>query len=91
MSDTEVKKPATRKKRSADLPFEEALARLEAVVREMESGDIPLDKSLALYEEGIALVRRCTKELDDAEQRVRILQKTPDGEIVPAAFATTED
>lgn len=75
----------------ADLPFEEALARLEIIVRTMEQGDIPLDTSLLLYEEGIALVRRCTRELDEAEQRVKILQRTETGEILPTDFATMDD
>lgn len=92
MSETnEVKKPAPRKKKPADLPFEEAIARLEVIVKTMEGDTVSLDESLALYEEGVALVRRLTRELDEAEQRVQILQKTPDGEIKPAPFTSTED
>lgn len=53
-----------------ELTFETALARLEAVVREIESGKAPLDKTLALFEEGKALVDYCEKTLADAEQRV---------------------
>ena len=75
----------------ADLPFEEAMTRLDAIVRRMEGDTVSLDESLALYEEGIALVRRLTRELDEAEQRVQILQRTPDGEIKPAPFTSTED
>ncbi len=78
-------------KKSADLPFEEAIARLEVIVKSMEGDAVSLDESLALYEEGVALVRRLTRELDEAEQRVQILQKTPDGEIKPAPFTSTED
>lgn len=95
MSETnEVKKPAPRKKKispAEELPFEEAIARLEAVVKAMEGDAVSLDESLALYEEGVALVRRLTRELDEAEQKVRILQKTPEGEIKPAPFTSTED
>ncbi len=79
------------KKTVADMPFEAAVARLEAIVKAMEGDGISLDESLALYEEGVALVRLCNSELDEAEQRVRILQRTPEGEISPAPFATTED
>ena len=75
----------------ADLPFEAAIARLEVIVRTMEGDNLPLDESLALYEEGIALVRRLSRELDEAEQRVMILQRTPDGEIKPSPFTSTED
>ncbi len=53
-----------------EMTFESALARLEAVVREIESGKAPLDKTLALFEEGKALVEYCEKALTDAEQRV---------------------
>lgn len=78
-------------KKSADLPFEEAIARLEVIVKSMEGDAVSLDESLALYEEGVSLVRRLTRELDEAEQRVHILQKTPDGEIKPTPFTSTED
>ena len=73
------------------LPFEAAMARLEVIVKTMEGDTVSLDESLSLYEEGIALVRRLSRELDEAEQRVRILQRTPDGEIKPAPFTSTED
>lgn len=52
------------------MTFEDALARLEAVVREIEGGKAPLDKTLELFEEGKALVDFCEKALTDAEQRV---------------------
>ena len=96
MSETvEVKKSATRKKKPADgvadLPFEAAIARLEEIVKAMEGDTVSLDESLALYEEGVALTRRLNRELEEAEERVMILQKTPDGEIRPAPFTSTED
>ena len=75
----------------ADLPFEAAIARLEVIVKTMEGDAVSLDESLALYEEGIALLRRLSRELDEAEQRVMILQRTSDGEIKPAPFTSTED
>lgn len=52
------------------MTFESALARLEAVVREIEGGKAPLDKTLALFEEGKSLVEYCEKALTEAEQRV---------------------
>lgn len=75
----------------ADLSFEAAIARLEVIVKTMEGDAVSLDESLSLYEEGVALVRRLSRELDEAEQRVQILQRTPDGEIKPAPFTSTED
>ena len=74
-----------------ELSFEEAIARLEVIVKTMEGDAVTLDQSLSLYEEGVALTRRLTRELDEAEQRVQILQRTPEGEIKPAPFASTED
>lgn len=58
--------------------FEEALARLEELVRALENGAQGLDDSLALFEEGVSLVRFCTEKLDTAEQRVKILIKDGD-------------
>jgi len=73
------------------LPFEAAMARLEEIVKAMEGESLSLDESLSLYEEGVALTRRLHRELTEAEQRVMILQRTPDGEIKPAPFTSTED
>ena len=56
------------------MTVEKALARLEEIVRSMESGSAPLDASLSLFEEGVGLVKFCTGELDKAEQKVKILQ-----------------
>ena len=81
----------TNRMNCADLPFEAALARLDAIVRAMEGDTLSLDESLSLYEEGIALLRRLNRELDEAEQRVQILQRTPDGEIKPSPFTSTEE
>lgn len=59
--------------------FEQALARLEEIVRGLENGSMPLDKSIELFEEGNALVKLCTEKLDTAEQKVRILTETATG------------
>ena len=66
--------------------FEKALARLEEIVRTMESGDAMLDKSLALFEEGVGLVKYCQTALDEAEQKVKLLQKGADAEITEEGF-----
>ena len=62
-----------------EMTFEVAIARLEEIVRALESGSAPLDKSLALFEEGVALVKLCNSRLDNAEQKVKILTAAPDG------------
>ena len=66
--------------------FEEAMTRLEEIVRALESGDEGLDRSLKLYEEGIGLVRTCTDRLDRAEQTVKMLQLRADGSVTAVDF-----
>lgn len=63
----------------ATVKFEEALARLEAIVAELERGELPLEDSMRIFEEGIKLSKACLKMLDDAERRVEILVKDKDG------------
>lgn len=58
--------------------FEEALQKLEDLVRKMEGGDMSLEESLKAFEEGIRLARFCAKKLDEAERRVDILLKGDD-------------
>ena len=64
-----------------NMTFEAAMARLEEIVRLLESGNAPLDVSLSLYEEGVALVRLCNTRLDNAEQRVKSLSFSETGEV----------
>ena len=59
--------------------FEASMARLTEIVASLESGDAPLGESLKLFEEGTALLRRCSGLLDAAEQKVSQLRKGPDG------------
>lgn len=54
--------------------FEAALAELEKVVADMESGKLPLEESLAAYKRGTELLQQCRVRLDDAQQQVRILE-----------------
>ncbi|AOL23651.1 exodeoxyribonuclease VII small subunit [Erythrobacter litoralis] len=53
-----------------NMSFEQALAALEQVVRQLESGDVPLDESIALYERGEKLRAACQKRLDAAQARI---------------------
>ena len=65
-----------------ELSFEEALKKLEETVKALESGTVPLEESIRLFEEGVALVKLCNSKLDSAEQKVRLLGRNGDGEIV---------
>jgi exodeoxyribonuclease VII small subunit len=55
---------------SDPLTFEQALADLERIVRELEDGKIGLEESLARYEQGVALLKRCYGQLRQAEQKI---------------------
>lgn len=68
--------------------FEQALARLEEIVRALESGTAPLDTSLSMFEEGVKLVRFCNDKLDNAEQRIKILTSSGDGSVEEKNFNT---
>ncbi|MDO5548044.1 MAG: exodeoxyribonuclease VII small subunit [Eubacteriales bacterium] len=65
-----------------EMTFEQAMKRLEQIVTQLEAGEAPLDKSMALFEEGTKLSAFLSKTLDEAEQKVLLIQKK-DGEEVP--------
>jgi exodeoxyribonuclease VII small subunit len=59
--------------------FEEALNQLEALVAKLEAGDLPLEEALRAFEEGVRLTRLCAGRLEEAERRVHLLTRTPEG------------
>lgn len=61
--------------------FEEALSRLETVVRKLEDGRLSLEESLELFAEGVELSKVCSKHLEDAEQRISVLVADANGGI----------
>lgn len=60
----------------AEPSFEDSLVELERTVRELEDGRLGLDESLARYEQGIGLIKRCQSQLRDAERRILLLTGT---------------
>ncbi len=58
----------------ATLSFEAALAELEKVVADMETGKLSLEESLVAYQRGAELLQQCRSRLEDAQQRVRVLE-----------------
>jgi len=74
-----------------ELKFEEALARLDEILRRLESGEGNLDTLLKDYEEGVALLRVCNERLEQAEQKVKMLQFTPDGGVALTDFDTPQE
>ena len=53
-----------------NITFEQAIARLEAVVRALEDGKTSLEEAMKLYEEGVSLVRSCSTTLEEAKQKI---------------------
>ncbi|MBT5945538.1 MAG: exodeoxyribonuclease VII small subunit [Rhodospirillaceae bacterium] len=72
----------------AKMSFEDALAQLEEIVRNLEGGDSALDDAIAAYERGAALKRHCESKLRQAQARVEKISLgadgTPDTEPVPS-------
>ena len=71
----------------AAVKFEQAMARLEAIVGELENGDLPLDESLKIFEEGIRLSKNCLKVLEEAERKVEVLVQDKNGKKQLRAFS----
>jgi exodeoxyribonuclease VII small subunit len=69
------------------MTFEEALAELEGIVRQLETGDVELEKSIAIYERGAALKAHCEGRLKSAELKVEQIVQGANGPATePAAF-----
>ncbi len=69
--------------------FEEAMQRLEEIVRQMETGDVPLEKSLQLFEEGVKLSRLCHERLNEAEKKITLLMEDKNtGKLVETELRT---
>lgn len=75
----------------AAVKFEQAMARLEAIVGELEKGDLPLDESLKIFEEGIRLSKNCLKVLEEAERKVEVLVQDKNGKKQLQAFSLDDD
>ena len=64
----------------SQLSFEEALKRLEEIVRTLEKGEAPLDQSIELYQEGDRLKRHCEARLKSAQARIEQIAFGADGQ-----------
>lgn len=63
-----------------DMSFEEAMAELDDVVRQLESGQVDLENSIALYERGAVLKAHCVGKLKAAEEKVAAITLNADGQ-----------
>ncbi|MGU3493287.1 exodeoxyribonuclease VII small subunit [Xanthobacteraceae bacterium A53D] len=82
MAETSKTETARREPKApavASLSFEAALAELETIVQRLEAGNVPLEESIAIYERGEALKKRCEALLGEAEARVAVITRDADG------------
>ena len=77
-------------KRKEQVSFEQAIEQLEEIVHRLEDQKCGLDESLALYEEGVKLLKQCRAKLDEAEQKIRLLTGVDEsGEPITEPFDAT--
>ena len=69
-----------------DMKFEDAIIKLEAEVKKLESGNMSLDDSIASFEEAVKLVKICNEKLECAQRRVRTLTESADGVVTDLPF-----
>ena len=73
-------------KQNDNFSFEQAYARLEKILGELNSGNTPLEDSLKLYEEASRLITLCSSKLSHAEQKIEMLIKSRDHRPQTAPF-----
>jgi exodeoxyribonuclease VII small subunit len=71
--------------------FEDLLARLEQLVKALECEELDLEQSLQAYEEGVRIARACHQKLDEAERRVEVLRRLPNGEVVSEPYRPVKE
>lgn len=76
---------------TSDLNFEEALGKLEEVVRELEKEDIALEDSMQKFEQGIKLSSHCLRKLNEAEQKIEELTRSEDGKLIARELEVDTD
>jgi len=65
--------------------FEQAIEKLNDIVQKIETGQVPLEESLRQYEQGMALIARCRRILQDAEKRIEIIHEGTQSEAAQPA------
>ena len=73
------------------LDFEEALQKLEDVVKQLEDENISLEDSMQKFELGIKLSSHCLKKLNEAEQKIEELTRSEDGKLVTRELEVGDD
>ncbi len=76
---------------SLNLPFEEALKRLEGIVEAMENDDLPLETLLSKFEQGTKLAESCQARLAEAEVKIQQLERKSNGQFSLKPLSATAE
>lgn len=74
-----------------DMSFEQSIARLEEIIKELEKEDISLEESMEKFEQGIKLSSHCLKKLNEAEGKIEELTRSEDGKLVAGELELDEN
>lgn len=66
--------------------FEEAIAQLEDIVKQLQTGELTLDESMDKFKEGVELANICNKKLQEAEKSITMLVEQSDGTMTSQQF-----
>ena len=89
MTEEEVREPA-RQDEEEGPGYEESFARVEELVKELESGELSLKASIQKYEEAVKSMNRCYQLLDEAQKKIELLVKDSEGIITGRQDFKTE-
>lgn len=70
--------------------FEASIMELGDIVRRLENDQTPLEEAMELFEQGVKLTKECNAMLDTAQQKINILIKNENGEIIPEKFENND-
>ena len=70
--------------------FEDAMDKLENIVKELESGDLALEKAMKRFAEGIKLSKFCSDKLDETEKKITLLTKNANGAVKESPFLNND-
>ena len=71
--------------------FETAMCRLEKITEALSGEGVSLEAALALYEEGVGLLRACNEKLAQTERKIKVLQLSADGELTEEDFKVADN
>lgn len=81
----------SKKAQSTPKTFEDALAELEQILADIESGETGLEQSLSKYERGSFLIQHCRTILGQAEKQIELLSKNADGSLESEPLQSQDD